>query len=109
MEIATRTLTRTTPGGDQLVLIRIFAPVEAGQAWECAYAIAWPHGLAKGSASGIDGIQALQLALQKIGIEIYTSEYHRSGQLAWKTPGDGYGFPLSPSMRDLYQGADRLL
>jgi hypothetical protein len=109
MEIATRTLTWTTPAGDQLIPIGILAPVEAGPAWECEYAIEWPHELAKGNASGIDSIQALQLALQKIGIEIYTSEYHRAGQLVWMEPGDGYGFPLSHTMRDLCQGADRLL
>lgn len=41
-----------------------------------------------------------------IGAEIYSSDYHKSGDLFWETPGKGYGFPVAPSLRDLLQGDD---
>jgi len=55
---------------------------------------------------GIDSAQAITLALQKIGTEIYFGDYHKSGNLFWESPGKGYGFPLPPSARDLLIGDD---
>lgn len=51
-------------------------------------------------------MQALICALQIIGAEIYSSNYHKAGQLQWGTPGKGYGFPVVPTCRDLLQGDD---
>ena len=50
--------------------------------------------------------QAIVLALQLIGAEIYSSSYHQSGNLFWDAPGKGYGFPVVPTYRDLLQGDD---
>jgi hypothetical protein len=55
---------------------------------------------------GFDSIQAIFLALQTIGAEIYTSSYHKSGQLFLDKPGNGYGFPVMPTIRDLLEGDD---
>ena len=44
--------------------------------------------------------------MQMIGAEIYTSKYHKAGELCWETPGKGYGFPVVPTLRDLLQGDD---
>lgn len=41
-----------------------------------------------------------------IGAEIYSSTYHKAGNLFWETPGDGYGFPVVPTFRDLLRGSD---
>ena len=57
-------------------------------------------------ASGLDSTQAIVIALQMIGAEIYTSNYHKSGKLFWETPGKGYGFPIAPNLRDLLIGDD---
>jgi hypothetical protein len=58
------------------------------------------------SVGGFDSAQALVLALQTIGAEIYSSTYHKSGQLFTDKPGNGYGFPVVPTLRDLLQGDD---
>lgn len=55
----------------------------------------------------IDSAQALLLAMQMIGSEIYTSSYHRSGNLFLDAPGRGYGFPVAATLRDLLEGDDR--
>jgi len=55
---------------------------------------------------GFDSMQALVLALQTIGAEIYSSNYHKVGNLFFDKPRSGYGFPVVPTLRDLLQGAD---
>jgi len=45
-------------------------------------------------------------ALGMIGAEIYASGSRRSGKLFWDKPGDGYGFPVAPTLRDPLQGDD---
>ena len=51
-------------------------------------------------------MQAVLLTMQKIGTEIYMSEYHKSGRLLWTAPGRGYGFPVPCNLRDLLIGDD---
>jgi hypothetical protein len=51
-------------------------------------------------------MQALLFALEMIGAEIYTSDYHKSKCLMWGEPGQGYGFPVVQSLRDLLEGDD---
>lgn len=55
---------------------------------------------------GVDAIQALTITLGMIGAEFYSSSYHKSGSLVWDEPGNGYGFPLPPTLRDLLIGDD---
>jgi hypothetical protein len=57
-------------------------------------------------AAGVDGMQALILALRALGAEICTSEYHEAGTLRWFEPGRGYGFPIASSLRDVLIGDD---
>lgn len=87
--------------------IRIFSPEqhESGS-WSCRYEIDWPHRKWKSTGWGADAVQAILLTFQKIGIEIYTSEYHKSGKLMWEAPGKGYGFPVPHNARDLLIGDD---
>lgn len=51
-------------------------------------------------------MQALVLALQMIGFEVYTSDYHEAGELYFDKLGEGYGLPVMPPYRDLLQGED---
>jgi hypothetical protein len=104
--IATRILSVRQGDQDTRVSIRIFAPEASKQNWSCRYEIAWPDGTRKMAAGGVDSVQALRLALQMIGAEIYTSEYHKSGNLIWHETGRGYGFPVASNLRDLLQGDD---
>jgi hypothetical protein len=51
-------------------------------------------------------MQALVLALEAIGSDIYTSSYHKAGALFFEAPGKGYGFPVPITLRDLLVGDD---
>lgn len=106
MIIATRVLLLREGERDLEVPIRIHAPREDGECWMCDYEIDWPHETWRRYAAGLDAVQALVLALQKIGTELYTSEYHQSGRLMWVDPSQGYGFPLPSNARDMLRGDD---
>ncbi|SFT08516.1 hypothetical protein SAMN04487845_11562 [Methylobacterium sp. yr668] len=56
--------------------------------------------------AGADALQALHLAMQKIGLDLYVSAANKAGVLIWEKPGDGYGFPIPKNGRDLLVGAD---
>ena len=107
MLIASRMLMLRTANGELKIPISIFAPDKATSgAWFCRYEIGWPDKKSETSIGGFDSAQALVLALQTIGAEIYSSNYHRLGQLVLDKPGNGYGFPVVPTYRDLLQGDD---
>jgi hypothetical protein len=81
-------------------------PVAQGGGWLCRYEIDWPKGRTASSVGGSDAIQSIVAALQNIGIEIYTSDDHRSGHLTWHGSRQGYGFPVTANVRDLLVGDD---
>jgi len=106
--IATRTLTWREGDKDVPVEIRIYEPEkESESAWDCRFEIAWPDRLKQTTIYGVDAVQALVLALQMVAVEIYVSDYHKSGNLHFEKPGAGYGFPTNPSIRDLLEGDDK--
>ena len=57
------------------------------------------------TAHGADALQALVIALQMIGAELYASEYHKLGQLFVEGQ-QGYGFPVAQNIRHLLVGFD---
>ena len=77
--------------------------------WSCSYSIGWPDRPKVAEARGADGIQALYLAMERIALDLYASEHHRSGRLSWQKQGRGYGFPVPKSARDELIGDDREL
>lgn len=107
MLIASRVL-RLVSGNDKIrIPIRIFAPEKSKDgSWFCRYEVDWPGEEHKVEIGGFDSIQAIVLAFQAIGAEIYSSNYHKAGNLFWEAPGKGYGFPVVPTLRDLLQGDD---
>ena len=107
--VASRTLTMEVDGGEVEVPINIYLPIDRHDHWSCPYEIGWPDRPKRGTANGIDSIQALLIAMQMVGIELYTSGAHKSGRLKLDEPGGGYGFPLSYGVRELYEGRDKLL
>jgi protein-disulfide isomerase-like protein with CxxC motif len=107
--VASRVLTMETDGGDVEVPVSIYQPIDKGDHWRCEYEIGWPDRRKHFTAGGIDAVQALLLAAQMVGVELYVSDAHNTGRLKWDEPGGGYGFPLSYGMRDLYQGRDKQL
>ncbi|TVR07406.1 MAG: hypothetical protein EA385_12895 [Salinarimonadaceae bacterium] len=88
--------------------IRLYQPEKHNTAWICRYEVDWPEGSRTFRSSGFDALQALVLALQMIGAEIYSSSYHRAGRLRAYDNEKGYGFPVASSLRDLLVGVDKI-
>jgi uncharacterized protein DUF6968 len=106
MIIASRVLTLQDADFEIKIPIRIFAPEQKDDDWVCRYEIDWPEGTQTMEAGGIDSVQALVVALQMIGADIYSSSYHKTGKLFLDERGNGYGFPVASSLRDLLEGDD---
>jgi hypothetical protein len=107
MIIASRSLQLKTSNGIANVPIDVHSPEKINNgSWICPYEIGWPDGKWSMDAAGHDAVQAVTIALQMIGSELYTSDYHKSGQLFWERRGAGYGFPLPVTMRHLLQSDD---
>ena len=104
--IATRVLTLSTTTGDRPVRIELSAPESDAKGWRCNFTIGWPNRTQKGFGAGVDGIQALSIAMMNIAAQLYTSSYHRDGKLQWDKPGSGYGFPIAKPLRHLLVGED---
>jgi hypothetical protein len=90
------------------IAIRLYKPEKREKDWSCRYEIDWPEGQRAFASIGFDALQALVLALQMIGAEIYSSEYHREGRLRAYDGDEGYGFPVAASLRDLLVGVDKV-
>jgi hypothetical protein len=105
--IATRTLTLLDDQRAVEVPIRLYAPEPAQVGWICRFEIAWPEGKIERWGSGVDAVQALSIAMQMIGAEIYVSRHHEANRLMWLAPGRGYGFPVTNNIRDLLVGDDQ--
>jgi hypothetical protein len=106
MVIASRVLTLRNEDAEIEIPIRIFAPEQKDDAWVCRYEIEWPEGTQAMTSWGRDSAQALILAMSMIGADIYSSSYHRSGKLMLEVSGEGYGFPVPSSLRDMLEGND---
>ena len=111
MIIATRTLTVVTKSGAEAdVTIRLYLPEETGGRWECRYELdfpqdGWPAETVKSYTAGSDALQALQLAIQKLGVELRMTSYHKDRTMRWDG-WDGYGIALPKEGRDLMRGDD---
>ena len=106
MLIASRVLTLRDADAEIEIPIRVFAPEQEDHDWSCRYEIDWPEGTQAIAAGGTDSVQALVIALQMIGADIYSSNYHKLGKLVLDARGKGYGFPVVSSLRDLLEGDD---
>ena len=108
MLIAERNLEfRESDGTVSKIPIRLFSPEGSNKIWSCRYTIGWPDGTYSSSGHGVDQFQALFLTLQKIGADIYFSDYHKTGRLYFERQGSGYGFPVPKNARDLLLGDDK--
>ena len=65
---AQRNLTIKSSGKNIEVPVRIFAPVHSDNTYTCTYEIGWPTGVKTMTVSGTDSVQAIEIALQFIGI-----------------------------------------
>jgi hypothetical protein len=92
---------------DVPIPIRIFSPKQQNDNWTCRFEIDWPDEMVALDAGGVDSVQALELALRMIGAFVYTSDHHEAGNRMGEAPGQGYGFPVPNSIRDLLIGEDQ--
>ncbi|PTM43192.1 hypothetical protein [Bosea sp. 124] len=106
MKIAERMLHYSDGGRDVAIAVSVDLPVQGERDWSCRYRIGWPEGAHEGAGYGVDSTQALLLAMEAIGTDLYTSDHHRSGRLRWHDLGDGYGYPVPKTIRDLLIGGD---
>jgi hypothetical protein len=89
------------------VPVCLFSPEGSNKQWSCRYTIGWPDGTYSGAGYGVDQFQAIILTLQKIGTDIYFSDYHKTGRLYFEKQGSGYGFPVPKNARDILVGDDK--
>jgi hypothetical protein len=100
-------LLHLTDAPDVSIPVRVHAPIPAAIDWSCRVEIGWPGKPWGRDVTGVDAIHALELALRMVGTELYSSDLHAKGRLIWLEPGDGYGFPVPRTIRDLLVGQDR--
>lgn len=107
MIIAKRTMYIADRSGQLSVEIRLFQPQADDHVFICRYEIDWPEGQVSSQAQGNDMVEALHLALQKLGTEMYLSRYHHEGTLSWMPGWTGYNLPIPKNGRDLLVGDDQ--
>ena len=97
--------TRDLRLGDRIVKVTIYNPYlhdHHDEEFWCEYEISQP--ISKSSyAIGGDSAQALILAMQKVGVDLYASENYKNGLLTWPggmVAGD-LGFPVPRNVNDL--------
>ena len=74
-------------GGD--LVVRFDAPFRApGGEFECRYSIGWPEGEARDHACGLDGVQALMLAMRSVHRRLVESAAYKAGRLTWCNQAD---------------------
>ena len=69
--------------------------------WGCRHEVDWPEGKKARVSYGLDALQALVIALQLIGSELYISTYRANGLLRASDQETGYGFSVPLNMRDM--------
>ena len=68
-------------GRDVAVPVTLYAPVDKTDHWCCEFEIAWPDKPKLGKGNGLDAVQALLIALEMVGINLYSSDAHKQGKL----------------------------
>jgi hypothetical protein len=70
--------------GADTVTIRFNAPtLQPTGEFKCRYVIEWPDRIVRRAVYGIDGIQALMLAMSVVHSELVISEEYKSGRLTY--------------------------
>ncbi len=64
--------------------VRFYAPFKApGGEFQCRYSVAWPEKEARSYACGLDGVQALMLAMRAVHTRLVESDAYKAGLLTW--------------------------
>ncbi len=94
--IATRMLSSTLGA----VRVELEAPYRVEREYACVYRIEGPRIRKRVKVLGVDGFQALQLAIERIGADLRASAEFEAGPLRWLDM-DEPGFPLPASINHL--------
>ncbi len=84
-------------GREGAVVLTVFAPklYDNGRDWCCTYRVEGLPGRADRRAGGVDGVQALELALKNMAMFLYSSPEAREGRLTFLKQGRGdLGLPM---------------
>jgi len=65
------------------VILRLFAPQPGDMDWECETELTWPDRQIRRKLFGIDGIQALLIAMHLAQVELQDSPEYAAGELTW--------------------------
>ena len=70
--------------GNHEVIARFYAPILApGGEYQCRWRIEWPDRDQEQYVCGIDGLQALMLAMRVVHIKLFESAEYQSGNLTY--------------------------
>jgi hypothetical protein len=94
LPIAERKFTIVKNGTHHLE-ISVYAPVKDQGDYRCEYEIKEEGKIVReGHALGVDSLQAMILALQKLGADIVYSDYAKERKLFWNDQNDDLGLVL---------------
>lgn len=66
------------------LVVRFYLPVLApGGEFQCRWSIGWPEGEVRRYTPGIDGVQALLLAMRSVHADLTVSDAYTAGRLAY--------------------------
>lgn len=66
------------------LLVRFYMPSKApGGEFRCGYSVGWPEREVRRYACGLDGVQALMLAMRIVHTELVESDAYKAGRLTW--------------------------
>ena len=82
--------------------VELYAPTQSDLSddFQCGYKIEGIGAQKVKFAYGVDSLQALLLAMQSIGADLYSSDAAKTGQLRWLGQLD-LGIPVPKSIEDL--------
>ena len=94
--------------GNHEVIARFYTPILApGGEYQCRWRIEWPGREQERYACGIDGVQALMLALRVVHTELMETEEYRSGALTYLDQQD-FDLPPAWGTGPLYQAGAKV-
>jgi hypothetical protein len=74
-------------GGE--LIVRFHLPSkEPGGEFKCRYSIAWPEREVRNYACGLDGVQALMLAMRSVHTKLVDSDAYKAGRLTLSDQAD---------------------
>lgn len=94
-------------GREGAVILTVFAPelYDNGRDWCCTYRVEGLSRKVERRVGGVDGVQALDLALKNMAMFLYSMPETREGRLTWLHQGRGdLGLPMPEGMDEWYRG-----